>query len=75
MTTSVKLGVASLIALVVSGVLEASDPDGVFGIGLLILSVILGFLAGWLGNRWWMAVPTIIVVFFGLILLAGYHAI
>jgi hypothetical protein len=76
MDGSVKLGIGSLCGFALAVVLEPWAPDDLpIGFVLLVVAVILGFIAGWQGSKWWMVLPVFVLAFLGLSLLAGYHAI
>ena len=74
MRVGTKLGIASLL-LFVCALLLTPIVDGVFAVIAAVLSCVTGLLAASKGNRWWLVVPVLVFVAFGLMLYVGFHAV
>jgi hypothetical protein len=73
-TTSAKLGITSVVLLLIALVppsLNRRYPITFVSVGL---SVLFGLLAAQQGSRWWLTVPAIIVGGAPLALYLGFHS-
>jgi len=74
MTRSVKLGVASLALVALSATPPIAGSHTPFSFVFAVISCVLAFLAAQQGSKWWLAVPCILIVVFGLLMWVGFHA-
>jgi uncharacterized membrane protein len=74
MTRSAKLGITSVVLLLIA--LVTPFINWRFPIAFIsgVLSVLLAALAAQQGSRWWLMVPGVIIAEFSLGLYVGFHS-
>jgi hypothetical protein len=75
MPHSTKLGIASLAMLSLSLVLAVLAPHSALAFAAGFLACILGASAAHHGTKWWIAIPSLLIALFLLMLYAGSHAV
>ena len=75
MRLSMKLGIASLTMLGLSGGLAIYAPQVPLAFVAGFLACVLGALAAQRGTKWWLVVPGVLIALFLLILYVGFHAV
>ena len=75
MSHSTKLGIASLAMLSLSLALAVLAPQLSLAFVAGFLACILGASAAHHGTKWWLAIPSLLIALFLLMLAAGSHAV
>jgi hypothetical protein len=70
--TSSKLGIASSVMM--AGAVCFLPAPLPLSFVCSVLSAVLGLLAAQRGSKWWLAIPSIVVVGAGMLLYVGFHA-
>jgi energy-coupling factor transporter transmembrane protein EcfT len=72
LTTSSKLGIASgIMAACAVCFLPAPLPISFI---CSVLSAVLGFIAAQRGSKWWLTIPSVLVIAAAMLLYVGLHA-
>lgn len=74
MTRSAKLGITSVVLLLIALVTLFVNWEFPVAFVSGALSVPFALLAAQQGSRWWLTVPGIIIVEFSLVLYVGFHS-
>jgi hypothetical protein len=75
MAPSTKLGIASLAMLSLSLALAVLAPQLPLAFAAGFLACIFGASAAQHGTKWWLAIPSLLIALFLLMLYAGSHAV
>ena len=74
MTRSSKLGITSVVLLLIALVTPFINWQFPIAFVSGVLSVLFAVLAAQQGSRWWLTVPSIVIVEFSLGLYVGFHS-
>jgi hypothetical protein len=73
-TRSAKLGITSVVLLLITLMTPFTNWDLPITFISGVLSVLFAALAAQQGSRWWLTVPGVVIVEFSLGLYVGFHA-
>jgi hypothetical protein len=74
LTVSTKLGIASLLLLASIAIPPYADWRGPIDLACAVIPFVLALLAAHRGSRLWLAVPSVIVVLFAVVIYVGIQA-
>jgi len=74
MTTSEKLGIASVLLTVGSFLLLIPAGDSPLSVAFGVIAFLLGILAARRGSKWWLLIPGVISVLVVVVFLMTFHA-